>query len=443
MMNSDLFAPLFSSPEIASVLADAQFIASMLAVEAALAQAQAKLGVIPANAAERITQTVANFQVDFAELQADLDKSGVPVIELVKQLRAAIGGEAAAYVHWGATTQDIMDTALMLQLRAVLTLLEYRLKALIQHLAELADTHRHTLMAGRTHSQQALPITFGYKVATWLAPLLRDRTRLAELKPRLLVVQFGGGVGTLAALGSAGLQVQAGLAAELGLSVPPMTWHSQRDNLAELGSWLSLVTGSLAKMAQDIILMSQSEVDELRESHDPARGGSSTMPQKSNPIISEVIIAAARTNTMHLSALHQALIHEHERATGAWQMEWLNLPPMLRLTGAALDKALFLSENMVVNAAHMQRNVAASNGLMLAEALDLALTPFIGRTEAKKIVKTAAQTALDENRHLVDVVREQVTYPLDWAKLRDEANYLGAAEAMLDQILHEAKRDDT
>jgi 3-carboxy-cis,cis-muconate cycloisomerase len=439
MMNSDLFAPLFSSPDIASVLSDAQFMANMLAVEVALAHAEAQVGVIPAASAERIAQAAENFQPDLLKMQQDIEKSGVPVIEFVKQLREAVGGDAAAYVHWGATTQDIMDTALILQLRAILNLLEHKLGTLIHHLADLADTHRHTLMAGRTHSQQALPTTFGFKVAGWLMPLLRHHTRLAELKPRLLVVQFGGGVGTLAALGDMGLKVQAALAQELDLAVPVITWHSQRDTLAELGGWLSLVTGSLAKMAQDIILMSQSEVDELRESHDPARGGSSTMPQKSNPIISEVIIAAARTNAVNLAALHQAIIHEHERATGAWQMEWLTLPPMLNLTGAALDKALFLSENMVVNAAHMQRNVAASHGLMLAEALDLALTPFIGRTEAKKVVKAAAQTALDDNRHLVDVVREQVNFPLDWAKLRDEAHYLGTADAMLEQVLQAVK----
>jgi 3-carboxy-cis,cis-muconate cycloisomerase len=439
MMNSQLSSPLFSDPDIAPLLSDEQFIAHMLTVEGALAAVEAALGIIPAEAAERILAALPTFKPDLGELLKGIELSGVPTIELVRQLREHVGGEAASYVHWGATTQDVMDTALVLQLRAILAVLERKLVRLLHQLAYLADQHRHTLMAGRTHSQQALPITFGLKVAGWLSPLLRHRTRLEELKPRLLVVQFGGGVGTLAALGENGLRVQEALAKELELTVPVMPWHTQRDNIAELAGWLALVTGSLGKIGQDIILLSQSEVDELRESDDPARGGSSTMPQKSNPVLSEVLIAAARTNAAHLSAMFQALIQEHERATGGWQIEWLNLPQMLMLTGSALEKGLFLNEHLVVNQAQMRHNVGASNGLMLAEALDLALAPIIGRAEAKKLVKSAAQTALQENRHLVDVVREQTNIRLDWDRMRDEANYLGISEWLIDRVLKATK----
>jgi 3-carboxy-cis,cis-muconate cycloisomerase len=193
-------------------------------------------------------------------------------------------------------------------------------------------------------------------------------------------------------------------------------------------------------MAQDVILMAQSEVAELHESDDPARGGSSTMPQKSNPIISEVIIAAARTNAALLSSMHQALIQEHERATGGWQMEWLALPQMIILTGAALNKAAFLGDNLVVDAAQMRRNVKASNGLMLAEALNLALAPIMGRSEAKQMIKAACSTALEQKRHLVDVVREQTDAELDWDSLRDEAHYLGASDTFIDRVLQEAER---
>ena len=440
MTRSALLDPLFSDPAIAAIFSDEHFIADMLRVEVALAKVQAALGVIPGDSAEAIAQRASTLQVDMQRLQTGIDNSGVPTIDLIQQLREQVGGEAAAYVHWGATTQDIMDTALVLQIRAALEHVESHLRQLITSLAGLADQHRGTLMAGRTHSQQALPITFGFKVAGWLAPLLRDMQRLNEMKPRLLVVQLGGAVGTLASLEDDGPRVQAALADELGLHVPLLPWHTQRDTLAELAGWCSLLTGSLAKMAQDVILMAQSEVAELHESDDPARGGSSTMPQKSNPIISEVIIAAARTNAALLSSMHQALIQEHERATGGWQMEWLALPQMIILTGAALNKAAFLGDNLVVDAAQMRRNVKASNGLMLAEALNLALAPIMGRSEAKQMIKAACSTALEQKRHLVDVVREQTDAELDWDSLRDEAHYLGASDTFIDRVLQEAER---
>jgi 3-carboxy-cis,cis-muconate cycloisomerase len=278
------------------------------------------------------------------------------------------------------------------------------------------------------------------KVAGWLAPLLRHRRRLAESKPRLLVVQFGGAAGTLASLGNDGPAVGAALARELGLAESPIPWHTQRDNLAEFAGWLSLVSGSLAKMAQDIILLAQSEVNEVRESAGSGRGGSSTMPQKSNPIISETIIAAARANAGLLASMHQALVQEHERATHGWQLEWLTLPQMVGLTATALNKALFLSQNLDVNAAQMRRNVAASNGLMLAEAINFALAQHMSRVEAKKLVTKACQRVLAEKRHLLDIIQEETAVPLDWQALRDEANYLGAAETFIDKILQEVKR---
>jgi 3-carboxy-cis,cis-muconate cycloisomerase len=331
-----------------------------------------------------------------------------------------------------------MDTALILQIRDGLGVLEGNLNKLIPVLAGLADRHRNTLMAGRTHSQQALPITFGFKAANWLAPLLRHRQRLAELKPRLLVVQFGGAVGTLAALGENGLGVQQMLADELKLSVLPMPWHTQRDSLVELAGWLSLVSGSLAKIAQDIILMAQTEIAEVREAADKTRGGSSTMPQKGNPIVSETVVAAARMNASLLASMHQTLIQEHERATGSWQMEWLALPQMFGLTASALEKTLFLGENLVVDEAQMLRNVQNSNGLMLAEGLTFLLAQSMERRQAEQIVRDACQLALQQNRNLINVVREKITAPADWPTLRSEADYLGYTQVFIDRIVHEA-----
>jgi 3-carboxy-cis,cis-muconate cycloisomerase len=431
-----MLSPLFSDAEISERFSDIQFARAMLDVESALATVQGRLGVIPAKAAAQIVDVASRLELDYGRLRSGTEKSGVPVIELVRQLREQVGGEAANYVHWGATSQDIFDTARGLQIRAVLAILESRLETLIQNLSRLADRHRHTLMAGRTHSQQALPITFGFKVAGWLAPLLRHRERLAEMRPRVLVVQLGGAVGTLAALGESGMQVQEALAAGLHLYLPPIPWHTQRDNMAELASWLSLVSGSLAKMAQDIILLAQSEVGELRESGDASRGISSTMPQKNNPIVSELIITAARINASLLSSMHQALVQEHERGTHGWQLEWLVLPQMFNLSAKALNKALFLSQNLEVNEERMRENVAVSNGLMLAEAVSYALAKTsMSKAEANKLTQEASQVVKQEGRHLIDVIREKTDAPVDWKALREESDYLGSTDAFIDRVL--------
>jgi 3-carboxy-cis,cis-muconate cycloisomerase len=439
-----LLTAQFEDEVVTGTFSDAQLIQRVLQAEVALARAETKVGIIPHQAAEAIAQSAATLQVDKARLLVETERDGVPITELVKQLRAHVvlmDEEAAQYVHWGATTQDILDTALILQIREALKVVAGNLQSLISNLSSLANAHRHTLMAGRTHSQQALPITFGFKVAGWLAPLLRHRERLAQLQPRLLVAQLGGAVGTLAAVGEMGLQVQQAFGNELDLSLPSMPWHTQRDGLAEVANWLSLVSGSLAKMAQDIILMAQSEVGELSESNDATRGGSSTMPQKSNPIVSERIVAAARANAALLTNMHQSLIQEHERSTHGWQMEWLTLPQMFSLTASALKNANFLAANLVVNVERMAQNVVASNGLMLAERLSLALTPALGREKAKQVLREACESAIRENRNVVDVARErvrmQVNGDLDWNNLRSERHYLGAAQVFIDRVLRE------
>jgi 3-carboxy-cis,cis-muconate cycloisomerase len=438
-MDSSLFAPLFSDGEVTEQFSDVQFVRAMLEVESALATVEGWLGVIPTEAATRIVDAAGRLEVNFERLRNGVEKSGVPVIELVRQLREQVGGEDANYVHWGATSQDIVDTARVLQIRAALTIFESRLGNLIQNLSQLADQHRYTLMAGRTHSQQALPITFGFKVAAWLAPFLRHRERLAELRPRVLVVQFGGAVGTLAALGASGPQVQEALAAELNLNLRPIPWHTQRDSLAELASWLSMVSGSLAKMAQDVILLAQTEVSELSESGDSTYGGSSTMPQKNNPITSELIVTAARINASLLASMHQAQVQEHERGTHGWQMEWLVLPQMFTLTAAALNKTLFLSQNLAVDEVRMAENVAASNGLMLAEAVSYALVrASMSRSSANQLVKEACQVVVQEGRHLIEVMKEKTDAPVDWDAIREASAYLGSTNTFIDRVLQAA-----
>ena len=430
---------VFADEELAAIFSEARYVREMVTVEAALATVEARLGVIPAESGTRIVAGASTFRPDLDAIRARLARDGVPVIELVRQLREHVGGPAADDVHFGATTQDIMDTALVLQMRAALAAIERTLDRVVDDLVALARRYRASVMPGRTRSQQAVPIPFGLKAAGWLAPLLRHRTRLAEMRARALVVQLGGAAGTLEPLGTRGVAVAEGLAAELGLRVPPMPWHTQRDALAEVAGWLSLLSGSLAKMAQDIILLAQTEVGEVRESAEEGRGGSSTMPQKVNPVTSEQIVAAARINAALLGAMHQALIQEHERATSGWQIEWGTLPRMFELTASALRKAEFLGAHLAVDEARMRHNVSAANGLMLAEAISFALTKAMSRKAAKALVTAACRTAQAENRHLVDVLRGQTDAALPWDRLKDEAAHFGSAQAFIDRVLAAAR----
>ena len=443
-LDSRIFRPLFTDGEVSALLTDEALVRALVEVEIALARAEARIGVIPESAAQKIAKVRAD-KVDIEALAQGAARSGFPIIALVQELRKQVGPDAAPFVHWGATTQDIMDTACVLQLRAAIKVLRARLGELARHLSALADRHRDTVLAGRTHGQQALPITFGLKVATWIAPLVRHVERLVEISPRLLVLQFGGAAGTLAALADKGLQVTSELAKELKLGVPLMPWHAQRDNFVEFAGWLSLVTGSLGKMAEDIILLAQTEVGEAGESAETGRGGSSTMPQKSNPITSELIIAAARTSAALLSAMHQAQIQEHERATHGWQVEWLTLPQMILLTGGALKHALYLAENLQVDAAAMRANIARANDVILAESAVFALADAMPRPKAEELVKKACAVAVAENKPLIEVVKKMANPSvkkgeIDWPSLAEPKNYLGETKNIISDVLERAKK---
>ncbi|HXG51441.1 MAG TPA: 3-carboxy-cis,cis-muconate cycloisomerase [candidate division Zixibacteria bacterium] len=442
-LDSAIFGPLFTDPDVAERLSDGAFVRALIEVEAALAAAEARVGVIPQSAAAEIAKAADEATIDPGALAEGTARSGFPVIGLVQRLRAAVGPDAAPYVHWGATTQDIMDTACVLQLRGVVGVLEKRLSELVEELAGLARRHRETVMAGRTHGQQALPVTLGLKAAAWLAPLVRHGERLREMAPRLLVLQFGGAAGTLAALGGKGLAVAEVLARELGLAEAAMPWHAQRDGFAEFAGWLSLLTGSLGKMAQDVVLLAQTEVGELAESADKGRGASSTMPQKSNPVASELVLAAARANAALLSAMHQAQIQEHERGTHGWQVEWLVLPQMALLTGGALRHALYLARNVRVDEARMRENIRRANDVVLAEAAVFTLSAHMPRPEAEELVRRACATAEGENRPLIEVVealaeRRIPGGGIDWSVLAAPESYLGSAGELVDAVLKRA-----
>jgi 3-carboxy-cis,cis-muconate cycloisomerase len=443
-LDSAIFAPLFNDEEVSTLLSDEAFVNALVEVEVALARAEARVGVIPASAADAIGKVTAD-RVDIAALTGGTIRSGFPIIALVQELRKQVSADAAPFVHWGATTQDIMDTAGVLQWRATLKIMRERIGAIARDLSALADKHRATVLAGRTHSQQALPITFGLKVASWLAPLIRHRERLDEIERRLLVVQFGGAAGTLAALGDKGLAVTSEFAKELSLGLPTMPWHTQRDSLVEFAGWLSLVTGSLGKMAQDIILMAQTEVGEIGESGEAGRGGSSTMPQKSNPIASELIVAAARMNASLLAALHSAQIQEHERATHGWQVEWLALPQMIMLTGGALKHAAYLAKNLQVDGAAMLANITRAHDVILAEAAVFALAKAMTRAQAEELVKQACGIAVSQSKPLIEVIRNLAgdsvkAGTVDWEALAKSENYLGETEKIIDQVRKSAEK---
>lgn len=431
---SRLHAPLLSDPAVNACLSDTAAVAAMVRVEAALATVQGRLGVIPAEAGERIAEAIPGFEADFAAIGDSTRISGLPTIEFVAQLRKRVGGDAATYVHWGATSQDIIDTGFILQTRDVLAVMQRRLDSLCSKLADLARAHRHTAMPGRTRSQQALPISFGLKVAHWTAPLIRHQRRLAALKRCVLCVQFGGAAGNLSALGVDGIAVADALAEALELLPSPASAHTGRDWIGDLASWLTLVSSSLGKIGQDIAMMAFSEVGELSDS---AAGGSSTLPQKANPIAAETLVALAEYNAAQIGGVHQAARQEHERGGAGWTVEWMLLPPMLAATGGALRVADELFDRLIVRPEKMQANLEASNGLLLAEAASFALSAHMPRTEAQALVKTACQTAIGSGDHLLDVLKNLTDAPCDWASLEDPANLLAADSLLIDRILAE------
>jgi 3-carboxy-cis,cis-muconate cycloisomerase len=446
VLDSTIFADMFGTAAMREVFDDRAFLARCVEVEAALARAQARLGIIPAEAAEVITHAADSLAsgraaLDVARLKMETETIGYPILPLVRQM-AELAGPAGRYLHWGATTQDIMDTAAVLQIRAGLALIEEDLTVARGHLAALALKYRETPMAGRTHLQHALPVTFGYKAAIWLYALDRHAERLRQLRPRVLMTQFGGAAGTLASLGNSeeALLTRAELARELNLGDPPITWHVVRDGIAEAVQVLALLTGSLSKIAFDVMLMSATEFGEAAEPFVQGRGSSSTMPQKRNPISCELILAAAKVVRQQAGLVLDAMVADFERATGPWHVEWVALPEAFGYAAGALHQARFMLGGLIVDAGRMAKNLAMTHGLIVAEAVMMGLAPHIGRNEAHDLVYDACRIAIETDRPLLDVLIETpaVAGPLGPEKLRaltDPANYLGAAPAMVDRML--------
>jgi 3-carboxy-cis,cis-muconate cycloisomerase len=426
------FSAIFVPTELREAVSDRAWLEGMLDAEAALAKAGAALGVVPEDAARRIVDACRAELYEPARL-ADAGRAvGNPAEPLVRELREAVGADAADYVHLGATSQDIVDTAAMLVSRRAATLVLAELDRLAAGCAELARAHRSTPMAARTLLQQAVPTTFGLKAAGWLVSVLDARRGLGLVRDERLAAQLGGAAGTLAALGDDALELARLYAQELGLAEPLLPWHSQRQRVAELGAALGIAAGVAAKVGRDLVLLAQTEVGEVAEA---ATGGSSTMPQKRNPVRSTLSVACARLASAHAGVLLGELAHEHERGVGGWHAEWEALSGALAFAGGAAAAAADAVTGLDVDAERMRANLEASGGLVLAERISFALTPRLGREQGHAVVAEAAQARSFREALLAD---ERVGLSGDELDaLLDPTGYLGAAEEVVDRALGE------
>ncbi|GFM63922.1 3-carboxy-cis,cis-muconate cycloisomerase [Pseudomonas cichorii] len=446
--SNQLFDAYFTQSLMREVFCDAGRVQGMLDFEAALARAQARVGLIPGDVVAAIEQSCRAGLFDFDALAVAIGNAGNSAIPLVKALGKQIAlrnPEAERYVHMGATSQDVMDTGLILQVRRAIELLERDLQELADALVVQAQRHAQTPLAGRTWLQQATPVTLGMKIAGWLGAVTRHRQRLEEIRPRLLCLQFGGASGSLAALGDQAFAVTEALAGELQLSVPDQPWHTQRDRLVEFASLLGMIAGSLGKMGRDISLLMQTEVGEVFEPAAAGKGGSSTMPHKRNPVGAAVMIGAATRAPGLVATLFAAMPQEHERSLGLWHAEWETLPELCCLVSGSLQQALQVVPGLEVDESRMLANLDSTRGLVLAEAVSIELSRRIGRDAAHHLVEQNCRRAVQQGAHLRQVLGEdpQVTAHLssvELDRLLDPAHYLGQARLWVERAVAEHTR---
>ncbi|WP_263262552.1 3-carboxy-cis,cis-muconate cycloisomerase [Pseudomonas sp. RIT-PI-S] len=449
-LSNSLFDAYFSATQMREIFSDAGRVQGMLDFEAALARAQARTGLIPQHVPAVIEAACKASLYDFDALAQAVSSGGNSAIPLVKMLGKQVAShdpEAERYVHLGATSQDVMDSGLVLQLRDALAWLEHTLATLTERLAEQAQRYQAVPMPGRTWLQHATPVTLGMKLAGWLGALDRHRQRLRELKPRLLAVQFGGASGTLAALGEQAWPVAEALARELQLSLPEQPWHTHRDRLVEFATVLGMLAGTLGKMGRDISLLMQTEAAELFEPSAPGKGGSSTMPHKRNPVGAAVLIATATRAPGLVATLLAAMPQEHERSLGLWHAEWDTLPELCCLVSGALEQAIGFAGGMEVDAERMGRNLQLTHGLVLAEAVSIVLAQRLGRDTAHHLIEQCCKRAVAEQRHLRAVLGEDPRVaaelsPAELDRLLDPAHYLGQAQRWVERAVAEHNRLD-
>ena len=440
IIDSSIFGNIFGTETMRQVWSDENRTSKYLEIEAALAKVQGRLGIIPEKAATEIVRNCRIENIDMEKLRQQTERIGYPILGVVQQLVEKCADGLGEWCHWGATTQDITDTATVLQIREALVIIEQDLATISASMADIAKKHRDTPMIGRSNLQQAVPVTFGYKMAGMLSAIERHRERLSQLRPRVLTGEFAGAAGTLASLQKGALETQEGLMQELDLAQPLIAWHTIRDCIAETGGFLGLVCGTLGKLAMDVKLMMQTEVGEVYEPFAHGRGSSSTMPQKRNPISSCYIHACASVVRQHSAALLDAMIADHERSTGPWEIEWIVLPEAFVLTAGALNQSKFVLAGLEVDVKRMRDNLDLTNGLVVSEAVMMGLAPYLGREHAHDLVYDLCRDAIKLDKPLLDLLaaNKEITQHVDrnkLAELCDPSNYLGLAGVMVDRVL--------
>ncbi len=439
-LDSLIFRDIFTTEAMRRVFSDEQRTTFYLEIEAALACVQAHLGIIPAEAAEEIVKQCRIEHIDMARLKQQTERIGYPILGVVQQIVGLCRDGLGEWCHWGATTQDITDTAAVMQIRAALVLIEHDMEAIAKSLADLSRRYRDTPMAGRSNLQQAVPLTFGFKTACLLAAMQRHRARLAEIRPRALVGEFAGAAGTLSSLGRDGLKVQAALMDELGLGQPEIAWHTVRDRIAEVGCFLGLLTGTLGKLSMDVKLMMQTEVAEVFEPFHEGRGSSSTMPQKRNPISCLYIHSTAALVRNNAAALMEAAVADHERSTGPWEIEWIALPEIFLLASGCLAQSRDMLAGLQVDEKRMRANLDLTGGLVVTEAVMMGLAPHLGRQRAHDLIYDISRKVVTEGKPLVDLLAADPEIAphvsrAELEKMVDPSVYVGLSGEMVDRVL--------
>lgn len=445
MIDFKLFRDSFGTEEMREIFDEDNFVKKILEVEIALAKAEAKLGIIPQEAADEIANKAKLENIDYDKLERDIKNAKHPLVPILRQIEKACDNDYGQYIHLGATTQDIIDTAYVLMMKEAYEIIKRDLFSLQAELLNLAQIHRNTLMPGRTHGQHALPITFGYKVSIWLDEVNRHIERLKLIESKLFVGQLAGAVGTLASFDKEGFKVQEAFMKELGLLIPDVTWHTSRDNILEFIFILAMITGTNGKIASEIAMLQKTEVQELEEPFEWGKVGSSTMPHKRNPSVSETVIALSRIVQNNVQLLLNGMIHEHERDKVSWLVEWEVIPECCIMCAGSLTAMIKIIKGLSVNKSRMKENLMITKGLILSESVMLALGKKIGKQKSHEIIYEASMLAFEEQKSLFEILLEnaEISKYLSKAEIQellDPAKYTGLSSEITDRIVTKTKQ---
>ncbi len=444
VIDSEMFKEQYGTPEMRAVFSDESLMQKWLDCWVALSQAEADLGIVPQEAADHIKECAKAENIDLAAIGEGFTKTSHPLMPQIRAFEAVCGKKAGGFIHWGATTQDIMDTAVVLQIKDAHAIIEEQIKKMVRICLERAEENKDLVMAGRTHGQHAVPITLGYKIAIWAAELARHLDRLEEGKKRYLLGELSGAAGSLASLGEQGLAVQDGFCKQLGLGTPDITWHVARDGFAEYASTIAMVAGTVGKIANEFINLERTEINEVEESFSMGKIGSSTMPHKRNPMVCENILANCRIIQANAALSFGCMIQEHERDMSFWQTEWSYIPQISIMLSGSMHMLQVILESMIVHKDVIERNLYMTKGLIVSERCMLQLGHWLGRQNAHDVIYEASMKAFGENKMLLEclLADERVTSKIDEATLREliePKNYAGSCSKMVDKVVEKLK----